>query len=165
MQLQLRWTHNYTPIGKEGRYFSAPLRCLPRSSKFARPMDSVDSLLCMFCIQFSPQDWRIFQHAGEAAFDGFDREFPAISAIYFAEDDTNDIDKGLQGCTSLVGFIMVIVGWWKKAIDMRNDLITKNKEPFISCTDGHAAPLTALLHRAAICSAIGSKLLKLLIVI
>ncbi len=33
-------------------------------------MDSVDSLLSMFCIQFSPQDWRIFQHAGEAAFDG-----------------------------------------------------------------------------------------------
>jgi hypothetical protein len=59
-------------------------------------MDSVDSLLSMFCIQFSPQDWHIFQHAGEAGFDGFDREFKAISAIYFAEDGTNDIDKACK---------------------------------------------------------------------
>ena len=109
-------------------------------------MDSVDSLLCMFCIQFSPQDWRIFQHAGEAAFDGFDREFPTISAIHFAEDDTNDIDKSLQGRASLARFLMVIVGWWKKATDMCNDLVTENEGPFIGWTDGHAAPLTASLQ-------------------
>jgi len=100
----------------------------------------------MFCIQFSPQDWRIFQHAGEAAFDGFDREFPTISAIHFAEDDTNDIDKSLQGRASLARFLMVIVGWWKKATDMCNDLVTENEGPFIGWTDGHAAPLTASLQ-------------------
>jgi len=119
----------------------------------------------MFCIQFSPQDWRIFQHAGEAAFDGFDREFPTISAIHFAEDDTNDIDKGLQGCTSLVGFLMVIAGWWKKAIDMRNDLITENKEPFISCTDGHPAPPHSLVAQGCNLQCARSEVLKLLIVI
>jgi hypothetical protein len=93
---------------------------------------------------------RIVQHSGEAVFDGFERKFPAISAIYFAQDDANDIDKSLQGCTSLAGFLMVIVGRWKKAVDMCNELVTENEGPFIGWTDGHAAPLTALLHRAAI---------------
>ena len=87
---------------------------------------------------------------GEAAFDGFWRKFPAISAIYFAQDHANDIDKRLQGCTGLVGFLIVTVGRWKEPLDVSNDLVTENEGPFISCTDGHAAaPLTVLLHQAA----------------
>ena len=102
-------------------------------------MDSVDSLRSMFRFTFGPYGRRIVQHSGEAVFDVFERKFPAISAIYFAQDDANDIDKSLQGRASLARFLMVIVGWWKKATDMCNDLVTENEGPFLRCTDGHAA--------------------------
>jgi hypothetical protein len=109
-------------------------------------MDSVDSLRSMFRFTFGPYGRRIVQHSGEAVFDVFERKFPAISAIYFAQDDANDIDKSLQGRASLARFLMVIVGWWKKATDMCNDLVTENEGPFMGWTDGHAAPLAASLQ-------------------
>ncbi len=56
----------------------------------------------MFCCKFSPQGWRVFKHLCEAPFDGFYRK-------YIAQDRTNDLDKGLQGCTSLISFLDVIV--------------------------------------------------------
>jgi hypothetical protein len=98
----------------------------------------------MFRFTFGPYGRRIVQHSGEAVFDVFERKFPAISAIYFAQDDANDIDKSLQGRASLARFLMVIVGWWKKATDMCNDLVTENEGPFMGWTDGHAAPLAEM---------------------
>jgi len=95
--------------------------CMVRES---RSRDSVDIFRFLLSLNFSPYGWQIRQHLREAALDGFYRKFPAVRAIYFAHDYTNDVDKRLQGSTSLVGFVVMIIGWWKEAVDMTNDLFT-----------------------------------------
>jgi hypothetical protein len=60
----------------------------------------------------------------EAAFDHFCRKLPAVSAIYFAQESINDIDKSLHGLASLTGFFVMTIGWWKEAIDMVKDPVT-----------------------------------------
>ena len=76
---------------------------------------------------------------GRSGFRRFYRKFPAIRAIYLTQDHTDDVDKGLQGSTSLVGFLVMIIGWWKEAADMINDLITQNEGLFFRCAGGHPA--------------------------
>jgi len=87
----------------------------------------------LFSFKFNPDGWYVFQHLGEAPFESFYRNFPAIRAIYFfAQDRANDIDKGLQDRTSVAGFLVVIAGRWKAAMDVINDLITENEGLLVS---------------------------------
>jgi hypothetical protein len=90
----------------------------------ANSLDLVDIFRPLLPLSFSPYRWQICQHLGEAAFDGFHRDFPALRAIHLAKDHTDDIDKGLQGPTSLAGFLVMIIGCCKEVVDMVNDLIT-----------------------------------------
>jgi hypothetical protein len=96
-----------------------------QSMPIKSPCDSVDRIGSLFSFKFSPHGWHFSQHLGEAPFEGFRRRFPAI---YFGQDHANHIDKGLQGCTSLAGFLVAIVGWWKEAVDVINDLITEDED-------------------------------------
>ena len=78
----------------------------------------------MFCLNVCSYSWQVFEHLGEAGFNSFYHKLPTISAIYFTQQYTNDVDKGLQGYASLAGFLVTIIGGRKEAIDMINDLIT-----------------------------------------
>jgi len=88
------------------------------------PGIQVDIFRFLLPLNLSPYGWQTRQHLREAALDGFYRKFPAIRAIYFAHDHTNDVDKRLQSSTSVVGFVVMIIGWSKEAVDMSNDLVT-----------------------------------------
>jgi hypothetical protein len=93
----------------------------------------------LLLFSFGPYGWQIRQHLSDAALDGFYRKFPAVGAIYLAHDYTDDVDKGLQSSTSLVSFLVMIIGWRKEAVDMINDLVTQNEGLFFRCAGCHAA--------------------------
>jgi len=100
----------------------------------------------LFCLNVCSYSWQVFEHLGEAGFNSFYHKLPTISAIYFTQQYTNDVDKGLQAYASLAGFLVTIIGGRKEAIDMINDLITQNEGLFISA-GGHATAPQTMLSR------------------
>jgi len=100
----------------------------------------------LFCLNVCSYSWQVFEHLGEAGFNSFYHKLPTISAIYFTQQYTNDVDKGLQGYASLAGFLVTIIGGRKEAIDMINDLITQNEGLFVSA-GGHATAPRTMLSR------------------
>jgi hypothetical protein len=98
----------------------------------------------LFSFKLSPYGWYFLQHFGKAPFESFCRKFPTI---YFGQENANHIDKGLQRCTSLAVFFVVIVGRRKEGIDVINDLITEDEDLLISCADDHVATLSQRTDR------------------
>jgi hypothetical protein len=85
-----------------------------------------------FAMNFGPYVRHVLQHSDKTTFETIFRNFPATRAFYFDQDHGNDVNKGLQGCTSLLGFLVVIAGCWKEVIDAINNVIAENENLFVS---------------------------------
>jgi hypothetical protein len=85
-----------------------------------------------FAMNFGPYVRHVLQHLDKTTFETIFRNFPATRTFYFDQDHGNDVNKGLQGCTSLLGFLVVIAGCWKEVIDAINNVIAENENLFVS---------------------------------